>query len=88
MREWMTVIDAAIQGVPEQAQRRRSTITNYFGLRRKKEAHRRDMDRPVSMDECSYSESREEMGLNLVSPLSPPPGGGSLGGAVRTVDYQ
>ena len=33
MEEWMTVIDAAIQGVPEQAQRRRQTISHQFNLR-------------------------------------------------------
>ncbi len=33
MEEWMTVIDAAIQGVPELAQRRRQTISHQFSLR-------------------------------------------------------
>jgi len=33
MQEWMTVIDAAIQGVPEQAQRRRQTVNHKYSLR-------------------------------------------------------
>ena len=33
MQEWMAVIDAAIQGVPEQAHRRRETVTKQFRLR-------------------------------------------------------
>ncbi len=34
---WMAVIDAAIQGVPEQAQRRRETINHQFSLRVREE---------------------------------------------------
>ncbi|XP_064406145.1 uncharacterized protein LOC135351142 [Halichondria panicea] len=33
MEEWLTVIDAAIQGVPELAQRRRQTISHQFSIR-------------------------------------------------------
>ena len=31
MQEWVTVIDAAIQGVPEQARNRLRTVTNHYG---------------------------------------------------------
>ena len=34
MHEWMTVIDAAIQGVPEQAKRRLRTVTSHFSVRK------------------------------------------------------
>jgi hypothetical protein len=33
MQEWMAVIDAAIQGVPEQAQKRRETVSKQFRLK-------------------------------------------------------
>ena len=33
MREWMTVIDAAIQGVPELAHHRKRTITEAYTKR-------------------------------------------------------
>jgi len=33
MQEWMTVIDAVIQGVPEEAQKRRQTITHHYSRR-------------------------------------------------------
>ena len=36
MREWMVVIDAVVQGAPEDALRRRKTVSNYFAAKRKK----------------------------------------------------
>ena len=35
MQEWIAVIDAAIQGVPEQASRRRQTVNKVFASRYK-----------------------------------------------------
>lgn len=35
MQEWIAVIDAAIQGVPEQAHRRRQTVNKLFATRYK-----------------------------------------------------
>ena len=33
MQEWIAVIDAAIQGVPEQAKRRKATVNNLFAMK-------------------------------------------------------
>ena len=33
MREWMVVIDAVIQGAPEDAPRRRKTVNKYFATK-------------------------------------------------------
>lgn len=33
MQEWIAVIDAAIQGVPEQVQKRRQTVNKVFAMR-------------------------------------------------------
>ena len=35
MQEWIAVIDAAIQGVPEQAKRRKATVNNLFAMKYK-----------------------------------------------------
>ena len=36
MQEWVTVIDAAIQGVPEEARKRLHTVTNHFSVRQRR----------------------------------------------------
>ena len=33
MKEWMVVIDAVIQGAPEDAPRRRQTVNNYYATK-------------------------------------------------------
>lgn len=38
MCEWVTVIDAAIQGVPEQARNRLRTVTNHFSVRKQRKS--------------------------------------------------
>ena len=35
MQEWIAVIDAAIEGVPEQVHRRRQTVNKVFAMRYK-----------------------------------------------------
>ena len=74
MQEWMTVIDAAIQGVPEQAKRRLRTVTNHFSVRRPKsegallqgKAGRSASALPTTGSTGSLSASLEESGLNLM----------------------
>lgn len=62
LREWMTVIDAAIQGVPEQAKRRLRTVTIHFSMRQGKPPPASEL--PV----CSYSTANlDERGLDLVT---------------------
>jgi hypothetical protein len=63
MQEWITVIDAAIQGVPEQAKRRLRTITNHFSMRR----HGKIERTPSS---SSVASSLDERGLDLVTSIS------------------
>ncbi len=35
MREWMVIIDAVVQGAPEDAPRRKQTVNNYFAKKHK-----------------------------------------------------
>ena len=76
------MIDAAIQGVPEQAQHRRATITEHF-VRKKKEP-RKNVNRSISNEGGLCSEAVEDS----LSPMSPYLPGGGLGGAVGNADYQ
>lgn len=63
LQEWMTVIDAAIQGVPEQAKRRLRTVTNHFSIRQKP-IGKNKLGRTISSSESSGSLS--ERGLDLM----------------------
>lgn len=70
MHEWMTVIDAAIQGVPEQARRRLRTVTEQFSVRRAGENKRRSqspLDRHSLSSQESLLETLDERGLDLNS---------------------
>lgn len=64
VQEWMTVIDAAIQGVPEQAKRRLRTVTNHFSIRK---PQGKSMREPSTSE---ISESLEERGLDLMESSS------------------
>lgn len=65
-QEWMTVIDAAIQGVPEQAKRRLRTVTNHFSVRKKPNGKEK-LGKTLSGSGSSGSLSGlEERGLDLV----------------------
>jgi hypothetical protein len=50
MQEWMAVIDAAIQGVPEQAHRRRQTVCHKFSSSRKVKGGSETLPRQTSAD--------------------------------------
>ncbi len=64
----MTVIDAAIQGVPEQAQRRLRAVTNHFSVRQKARSKDRKIERSVSTQSTGAClESLGERGLDLTS---------------------
>lgn len=73
MQEWMTVIDAVIQGVPEQAQRRRRTINHKFSLREKRKSLERRTGAPsqsTAARKDSLGDSLDERGLDLSSSVS------------------
>lgn len=62
----MTVIDAAIQGVPEQAKRRLRTVTNHFSVRRGGKKVEPSLESQSSFSSASLEERR----LDLVSSRS------------------
>lgn len=62
LREWMTVIDAAIQGVPEQAKRRLRTVTTHFSVRRGKK-----VEDGLELPRSYSAASLDERGLDLVT---------------------
>ncbi|CAI8040538.1 hypothetical protein GBAR_LOCUS22576 [Geodia barretti] len=61
MQEWMAVIDAAIQGVPEQAHRRRQTICHKFSSSRKVQGGSETLPRQTS----AYLQREESLGSSL-----------------------
>ena len=66
----MTVIDAAIQGVPEQAKRRLRTVTSHFSVRRPPRAKARDKAAVSGSAEGEMQQSSislDERGLDLSS---------------------
>lgn len=65
MQEWMTVIDAAIQGVPEQAKRRLRTVTNHFSVRQKSHGGKKLLDSHQDSTLSLSSTNLEERGLDL-----------------------
>lgn len=85
MQEWMTVIDAAIQGVPEQAKRRMRTVTNHFSLRKKS---RVQSGNSKLRSQSSISETLEERGLDLSSVTDGAVLGQEEAASVAVVDHQ
>ena len=77
MQQWMTVIDAAIQGVPEQAQRRKRVVTNHFSFRGKGKKMDQSLSTQNSTD--SLSESMDERGLDLSSSTADEAGSVAMG---------
>ena len=79
-QEWMTVIDAAIQGVPEEAQRRRQTVTSHYTLK----------GRPkLSRQSTTPEKAKESGGRQPDLPGSKPfdlSGGGDHGAAAYAVN--
>ena len=86
MQEWMTVIDAAIQGVPEQAKRRMRTVTNHFSLRKKSRVQSANSK---LRSQSSISETLEERGgLDLSSVTDGAVLGQEEAASVAVVDHQ
>ncbi len=79
----MTVIDAAIQGVPEQAKRRLRTVTNHFSVRRKSPGLTRHESQQNGGRSLSPPASLEVRGLDLVTSYASSEGD-SATGCVKT----
>ena len=75
MQEWLTVIDAAIQGVPDQARKRLRTVTNHFSIHGRKGRSATPGDPTGDQNDSmsirsgrdSLSASLDERGLDLSS---------------------
>ena len=69
MQEWMTVIDAAIQGVPEEAQRRRKTVSHHYSLHARS-AHSRVARLSSNSAVDDFQDAIDESGRALTSSQS------------------
>lgn len=65
MQEWIAVIDAAIQGVPEQAMKRRQTVNRVFASRYKEKACLSQLCFVNLLPVCSLKKSKRGELVNL-----------------------